>query len=259
MFMAIDIGNTNIAIGLFKGKRLYRKFYFPTAIRGLNIYRGVNKGLKSFDIDAKSIKAALISSVVPAASKAVIDILKNRFCIKFLLLGKDIKIPIRNLYKNPEQVGQDRLVNAYACLKLYGCPAIVVDFGTATTFDYLNKKGAYAGGLITAGVEISLSALAERTALLPKIELKKPKNLIGRDTVESMRSGVLYGLASMCDGVIEKIRKKYSSHAMALATGGLATFFAPYCKQIDFIDKNLTLKGIYFAYRDVIGRRGSSI
>jgi type III pantothenate kinase len=170
---------------------------------------------------------------------------KNHFNIKPLVLGKDIIVPIKNLYKKPKQVGQDRLVNAYACLKLYGKPAIIVDFGTATTFDYLDKNGTYQGGLITPGIGISLQALAENTALLPKIKLKKPKGLIGKDTVESIRSGIFYSMAAVCDGIIEKIKDKYGSKVKVVATGGLSNFFSPYCKYIDIIDKDLTLKGIH--------------
>lgn len=245
MLLAVDIGNTNIAIGLFKDKRLRKKFYFPTVSSySHRFFSEFKKNIDSLDLDISSIKAAVVCSVVPSASRHITEIFKNRFGIDCFLVGRDIKVPVKNLYKRPKQVGQDRLVNAYACLKYYGKPAIIVDFGTATTFDYLDSKGAYCGGLIAPGVEISLDALAKRTALLPKIELKEPKDLIGKDTIESMRSGVLYGLASMCEGVIEKIRKRYASKAIVVATGGLASFFAPYCRHIEHIDADLTLKGL---------------
>lgn len=247
MLLAIDIGNTNIGIGLFKGKRLFKKARLLTSLSQPRMDRELKRIFNSFKIDVKLVKETIISSVVPPASKVVMDIFKSRFKIRPLLLGEDIIVPIKNLYRDPGQVGQDRLANAYACLKLYGAPAIIVDFGTATTFDFLDEQGVYSGGLIAPGAEISIEALANKTALLPEIELKRPKGLIGKDTVESIRSGVLYGLASMCDGVIEKIRKKYSSQAEALATGGLVTLFAPYCKHIDRIDKDLTLKGLYLA------------
>lgn len=249
MLLAIDIGNTGIAMGFFRGEKLFKKFWLSTDLSHSKMYRQISKGFKVSGIDPESIEIALVSSVVPSASKVIKNILKQRFKIKPIFLGKEIKAPISNLYRRPAQVGQDRLANAYACLKLYGAPAIIVDFGTATTFDYLNKEGAYLGGLITLGVEISLDALARKAALLPKIELKRPRELIGRDTVESMRSGVLYGLASMCDGLIEKIRKKYSSRTIVVATGGLATFFAYYCRHIDFVDKDLTLKGLNLVFR----------
>lgn len=243
MILTVDIGNTNIAIGLFRRRRLFKRFYIPTDTKRPEIYSIVKKSVGPFDIEA-----AIVSSVVPNVTKVITGILKKRLKIKTLLLGKDIAVPIRNRYRKPKQVGYDRLVNAYACLKLYGAPAILVDFGTATTFDYIDSKGAYAGGLITPGVSISLDALAKRTALLPKIELKRPKNLLGKDTIDSMRSGVLYGLSSMCDGVIDRLKSKYSRRAKVVATGGLASFFAPYCKRIKMVDKDLTLKGLLYIY-----------
>ena len=159
-------------------------------------------------------------------------------------MGKDLKVPINNLYKKPAQVGQDRLVNAYACKELYGSPAVVLDFGTATTFDYINQFGEYEGGIITPGVGTTIDALAEKTALLPRIKLDKPDSLIGKDTVGSIRSGVFFGIASMCDGLILKIKKTYKNDPIIIATGGLANLFCPYCNEINKIDKYLTLKGL---------------
>ncbi|NQT90038.1 MAG: type III pantothenate kinase [Candidatus Omnitrophica bacterium] len=243
MFLAIDIGNSNIAIGAFKRKKLIKKVSLSTAL-----YRKpalLCKELKKVLAPCKGrVTEAIICSVVPPASKVVAKAVEKDFAVKPLLLGKDIGVPIKNLYKRPGQVGQDRLVNAYACLKQYGKPAIIIDFGTATTFDYLTKAGDYAGGLITPGVEISLDALAKRAEMLPRIELKKPKRLIGKDTEESMRSGVLYGLSAMCDGLISKIKKKYPGKTVVVATGGLAPFFASYCRNIDHVDPHLTLTGI---------------
>lgn len=251
MLLAIDIGNTNIAIGLFKAKRLLKRLRLATGSKRAVIYDGINKRLDICGIDAAAIEAVIISSVVPSASKVVGDIFKKQIKVKTILLGKDINVPIKNRYKKPEQVGQDRLVNSFACLKLYGRPAIIIDFGTATTFDYLDKKGAYCGGLITPGVEVSIAAFVSRTALLPKISLRKPKGLIGRETAESMRSGIVHGLSSMCDGIVEKIRKRYPPRPKVIATGGLAAFFAPYCRHIDSIDENLTLKGLYLIYHAI--------
>ncbi|MFH1867357.1 MAG: type III pantothenate kinase [Candidatus Omnitrophota bacterium] len=239
--LAVDIGNTSIAMGIFKGNSLFKKFSIPTNTKKSKIYPAIKKELAFLDIEA-----VIISSVVPNLSSCILGIFKNRLRINTFLVGRDIAVPVRNLYKKPKQVGQDRLVNAYACLKLYGAPAIIIDFGTATTFDYLNARGAYAGGLITPGVSISLDALAKRTALLPKIELKRPMSLLGKDTIDSMRSGVLYGLSSMCDGIVSRLKDKYSNKAKVVATGGLSSFFAPYCRSIDLIDKDLTLKGLLY-------------
>jgi type III pantothenate kinase len=254
MLVAIDIGNTNIVIGLYnigKRTRLLRRLRFQTRISKAKIYSKIDKGINPFTRKGETIEAVIISSVVPNASKVLTDIFNKYFSIRPILLGKDIKVPIKNLYHKPEQVGQDRLVNAYACLKLYGKPAVVVDFGTAITFDYIDRNGAYCGGLITPGAKISLEALSEKTALLPKMELKRPKSLIGKDTVESMRSGVAYGFACLCDGIIDNIKAKYPGKMIVVATGGMATFFTPYCKNIGHIDTDLILKGLCLIYGEI--------
>ncbi|NQT95357.1 MAG: type III pantothenate kinase [Candidatus Omnitrophica bacterium] len=246
MLLAIDIGNTNIVIGIFKGKRIHKRLRLKTESTCLDIKRRL-KGAVGFK--KKAFEAVIISSVVPGLSKKITGIVRDLLKIEPLLLGKDIRVPIKNLYKNPKQVGQDRLVNSYACLKLYGTPAIIIDFGTATTFDYIDSNGAYAGGLITPGVEATIDALANRAALLPRIKLDKPKALLGKDTAESIRSGIVYGLTSMCNGIVDKLKKRYKKRPIVVATGGLAGFFAPHCKDIDRIDKDLTLKGLSLLIR----------
>ena len=157
------------------------------------------------------------------------------------------------MYKNPYQVGADRLVNAYACKLLYGAPAIIIDFGTATTFDYLNKKCEYAGGIITPGIEISLDALYKKTALLPKAKMKSPQAFLGKNTTESIRSGVSFGLSCMCDGLITTFKKRYSGNIKVIATGGLAMFFKNRCKSINCVDKDLTLKGLNLIHKRSFG------
>ena len=245
ILLAIDIGNTSITTGVFVGKHLVKTTRIPTKANEKIISKFLRNMLKThIRNDIKSI----ISSVVPFATKKVSGILIKKLKLKPVILGRDLKVPIRNLYKEPSQVGQDRLVDAYACKRLYGVPAIIVDFGTATTIDYLNSDGAYEGGIITPGVEITINSLAENTALLPKIKLKKPRELIGKDTVDSIRSGVLNGLASMCDGLIEKIKKETKSYPKVIATGGLSGIFCHYSKHIKHIDQDLTLKGLYLIF-----------
>lgn len=255
MFLAVDIGNTNIVISIFridspsKELSISRELRIPTSATKVCIEKKIRSRARSFKARPDALKAAIICSVVPAKTDLVGSVIKRELKIKPIVLGKDIIVPIKNLYKEPKKVGQDRLVNAYSCSRYYGKPAIIVDFGTATTFDFLNARGEYAGGLITPGVEITLDALAQRTALLPRIELKRPRALIGTDTVDSIRSGVFNGLASLTDGIIDKIRRKYSKKAIVVATGGLSPFFAPYCKNIDYVDKDLTLKGLFLIYQ----------
>jgi type III pantothenate kinase len=160
------------------------------------------------------------------------------------LCWRDIKAPIKNLYKKPRQVGQDRLVNAIAAKELYGCPAIVVDFGTAITFDVVSKKGEYLGGLIFPGIETSLNALSEKAALLPKISVTPPKGLIGRDTADSIKSGVFYGIGSLCDGIISRLDSVKSVRMTVIATGGHALVISKFTKNIRLIDPHLTLQGL---------------
>lgn len=245
MFIGVDIGNTSVAIGIFKKERLV-KILRISSLGNFEETMGslLKKDNIFFRLCKEVIRPVIISSVVPKLTTSLSKCLKKECGLDVLVLGMDISVPIKNLYKKKREVGQDRLVNAYSCLHYYGKPAIVVDFGTATTFDYIDSKGSYAGGLITPGIEISLNALAEKTALLPRISLRDPRELIGRSTVESIRSGVTFGLASLCDGIVEKIRKNNSKKVFVIATGGFSNYFSVYCNNIDKVDKDLTLKGL---------------
>lgn len=241
MLLAIDIGNTNITLGLFRKNRLIRRYSFATQQR---YYRPFIKKLLS----CQPIEAAIISSVVPQATKQIEKTIKNLTPTKVIVLGRDIIVPIKNRYLYPKQVGQDRLVNAYAALKLYGVPAIVVDFGTAVTFDVISRNREYLGGLILPGLEISLDALAEKTALLPRIKLAKPKGLIGRNTANSILNGIVYGFSVLTDGLIDKLKSELNKNYKVIATGGNINFIAKYCTKFDAIDINLTLKGLNLIY-----------
>ncbi len=241
MLLVIDIGNTSIHAGIFRKKRIIRTMLIHAHINETDISRAFKKSLGA---DIKKIKAVIISSVVPDVSIIAQRVIERLIGIKSILLGRDMIVPIANLYRKPKQVGQDRLVNAYACKELYGSPAIVLDFGTATTFDYINRFGEYEGGIITPGVNTTIDTLAEKTALLPKIKISKPDRLIGKDTVGSIKSGVFFGIACLCDGLVQKIKKSHKNNPIVIATGGLASLFCPYCKEINKIDTYLTLKGM---------------
>ncbi len=242
MLLAIDIGNTNIAFGLFKGKGLIKKMDLPT------FGSGTEKKIKA-NFSKYDIKAMLVCSVVPKAERRLIGILRKIFRIKPLLLGKGIKVPIQNLYKKPGQVGQDRLVSAYAGCMLYKAPLIIIDFGTAVTFDVISKKCAYLGGIIAPGIKLALAALAEKAALLPKIKLKKSASLLGKTTSESMRSGILYGYGAMCDGLVTRLRKRFGWKFNVIATGGNARLISKYSSAIQKIDDDLILKGLNLIFR----------
>ncbi len=235
MLLTVDIGNTSVAFGMFSGKTLVRNWKVPTQ----EILSG-----KALKLPKAKVTRSIISSVVPKATPAVKRASAREYGIAPLVLGENIKAPIKNLYKKPRQVGQDRLVNAIAAKELYGCPAIVVDFGTAITFDVVSKKGEYLGGLIFPGIETSLNALSEKAALLPKISVTPPKGLIGRDTADSIKSGVFYGIGSLCDGIISRLDSVKSVRMTVIATGGHALVISKFTKNIRLIDPHLTLQGL---------------
>ena len=167
------------------------------------------------------------------------------------IVGETIRCPIPNRYRNPKEVGQDRLVNAYAVLKQYGAPAIIVDFGTAITVDLVSKKGEYLGGVIAPGMGISLEALNEKTALLPRVRLNPPPSLLGKDTEGSILSGAFHGFASLCDGLIAKLRKKYGFRIKSIVTGGHSYIISSYCKEIDYVNPHLTLEGLRLIFEKI--------
>lgn len=241
MLLAVDIGNTNTSFGLFSGKRLVRRFDIPT--RSKSGFLQLKKRL-----DRKVVDGAIICSVVPAAARKLEGDLIKILAIRPNIIGRDIKVSVKNLYRKPHQVGQDRLVNAYAGIRLYGAPLIVVDFGTAITFDAVSAKKEYLGGMILPGLEISLDCLAERAALLPRIKLKAPQEFIGRDTRNSMLSGIVYGFAALCDNLVPAIKTKIGKKAKCIGTGGGVNLVGSYCHKIDRIDLDLTLKGLNLIY-----------
>jgi type III pantothenate kinase len=236
MLLAIDIGNTSITFGIFVGDRLIKRFNISTCAYSLKKLR---KGLSRLIIDN-----AVMCSVVPIMTGILEKDLRGLLKKQPYVIGKNLKVPIENLYHKPKEVGADRLVNAYGCVKLYGYPAICVDFGTAITFDVISKKAEYLGGVIVPGLELSLETLSKRAALLPKITLKEPESLIGRDTVGSMRSGIVYGVSALTDGLIKKLKEEIGKRVVVVVTGGNSAFIARFCKSINKVDRNLTLKGL---------------
>lgn len=246
MLLAIDIGNTNISFGVFSGAKIIKRFDIPTKVihsrrGGLNVPYRMLQGIEIDD--------AIICSVVPDSTKILERGLKNFLRRRPYIIGKDKRVPIRNLYRKPQQVGQDRLVNAYAGVVLYGAPLVMVDFGTAITFDVISKDKEYLGGMILPGLEISLDALFQRTALLPKIKLEKPKEFIGQDTKSSMLSGIVYGFAGLTDDMAVRIKDKIGKSAKVIGTGGNIGLISKYCTRINKIDRDLTLKGLNLIYK----------
>lgn len=244
MLLAIDIGNTNISLGIFKGAKLIRSFSIPTKNYNLRILK---RKLGRADIDD-----AVICSVVPKLTKVVQHSLKKLTVKTSYIIGKDLIVPIKNHYRNPKQLGKDRLVNAYAAAKLYGAPAIIIDAGTCITFDLVSKNNEYLGGLIFPGVGILLTSLHEKTALLPLIKIAKPKKLIGTDTKSSILSGIVFGIAALCKELIGKIKQYSGKNTYVIATGGDIGLINKYSKLKIKINRNLTLEGINLIYNNKI-------
>jgi len=244
MLLAVDIGNTNISYGIFKGPRLIKQFDIPSKAYSRS---RLEKKLKN----SPKISVSIICGVVPKLTNVISHDLKLLTAKTPYIIGKELIVPIKNNYRCPNQVGQDRLVNAYAGVRLYGYPLIVADFGTAITFDVISKSGRYEGGLILPGLEISIDALYHKTALLPKIKLNKPKEFIGRDTRSSMVSGLVYGFSSMAEELNNKFKKKLGRQTRIIATGGNAGLIRRYCNNINHIDSLLTLKGIYLISKNI--------
>lgn len=232
--LAIDIGNTNIAAGFFKDGKLVRKFRTPT--HSYSLY-----GRKFNHIPDDVI----ISSVVPIALSRLLVCLNSIGKFNISILGKNASAPIKNLYRIKSEVGQDRLVNAYGAKILYGTPCVIVDFGTAITFDCVSVKGEYLGGLILPGIELSLSSLYKKTALLPRVSLKAAPDIIGKDTANSMRGGILFGFGAMCDGLVSRYKKILGKNLKVIATGGNASLMKRYASSIQKVDEDLTLKALH--------------
>jgi type III pantothenate kinase len=201
------------------------------------------------------VDAAIISSVVPRLTRMLSKKIEKQYGVKPVVVKWE-NIDLKIALKNKGQVGVDRLVNAIAVKRKYGAPAVIIDFGTATTFCALDKNGRYLGGAITSGLAISRDVLHERTAKLPLIEIKKPGHAIGQDTLEAMRSGLFYGYVDMVEGMIKRFKAKLGRSAKVIATGGLSKIIASGTKNIDVVDPDLTLKGLNIIYSDMVkGKR----
>jgi len=250
MLLVFDVGNTNIVMGAYKNDVLCHSWRLSTDRNQTADEYGVK--IRAFldyaGIKLTDIKDVIISSVVPPLLPMLEELAWNCFKVKPLFVGPGIKTGLPILYENPREIGADRIVNAVAGYEKYGGPLIIVDFGTATTFCAINGQGQYLGGAITAGVGISAEALFQRAAKLPRIELIRPKNVIGRNTVSSMQSGLIFGYTALVDGLVKRMKKELGEEAKVIATGGLAKLIAAESETIDYVDDNLTLEGLRIIY-----------
>lgn len=254
MLLAIDVGNTNTVFAVFKGDSLIDRWRIHTDHgRSADEYAAfLNQVFDLSGLKLKKITDVLVSSVVPETNFHV-----GRLCEKYIgavpvFISKD-NVPIDLKVDRPEDVGADRLVNALAVKAHYSTPAIVIDFGTATTFDVIDADGAYAGGVIAPGIDLSMRALHQAASKLPKISVRKPDAVIGKSTVEAMRSGVYWGYAGLIEGIVGGIREELGGDVLVLATGGLAGLFSRDSHVIQKVDEDLTLKGLYEIHKRLPG------
>jgi len=245
MLLTIDVGNTNTVFGLFDGDNLLRSWRLST-LRGRTIDEcGVLvRNLFALDgYDVHAVRAVIVASVVPPLDPTIQGMVERYFSTEAVFVTS-ANAGITVLYDTPRDVGADRIVDAVAALDRYGAPAIVVDLGTATTFDAITRDGEYGGGLIAPGIEVSASALIERAAKLPRIDIRKPDTLIGRTTVDSLQSGFFWGYVSLVDGILDRMKRELGDDAIVIATGGMAHFVRDELRHPTELDVDLTLRGL---------------
>jgi type III pantothenate kinase len=246
MLLAIDIGNTNIVLGLYLGKKLITHWRLATqAERTSDEYGVVISQLIDYaGYRCNQISAIVVSCVVPPMLTTTQELAAKFFKLEPLIVGPGIKTGMPILYESPKDVGADRIVNGIAAYEKYHDSCIIVDFGTATTIDLISKKGEYVGGAIAPGLSISLEALIQRASKLPRIEVVKPKEVVGRNTINSIQAGIFYGYVGLVDGIVRRIQDEQRIRAKVVATGGLAPLVASECSSISEVDEFLTLEGL---------------
>lgn len=250
MILVMDIGNTNMVLGAYENRKLLHHWRLganraTTADEyGMIVYNLFSHA----GIRLDQIEGVIISTVVPPIMPAIETMCRTYIKREPLIVGPGIKTGLNIRYENPRDVGADRIVNAVAAIERYGPPLIVVDFGTATTFDYIDAKGDYLGGAIAPGIGISTEALYSRAAKLPRIELARPKSTVGRNPVASMQAGIVYGYAGQVDGIVQRMEDEFGIQANVVATGGLAHLIASESTKIQKVDQMLTLEGLLILY-----------
>ena len=252
MILTIDVGNTNITCGVFDGDVIVACFRITTKMPRTSDEYGMllSNLLEQNDIQPMDIEDAIIFSVVPNVMHSLRGALVKYFHITPIIVEAGIKTGIRIVTPNPQQIGADRIVDAVGAYEIYGGPVLVIDFGTATTYDFVDENGAFLGGITAPGIRISAKALSEDAAKLPEIEIKKPESILGKDTITSMQSGIVYGQIGQTEYIINKVKEEVGiSNVKTVVTGGLGRIIANETKCIDIYDPNLTLKGIYRVYK----------
>jgi len=255
--LAVDIGNTTTSFGVLKGKRVVATGEIETRLRRSKLRRAISGLIREFKKDFW-FEGCIICSVVPPVLNTVKAAIQKSTEVKALVVGREIIVPLVNRYRNPKQVGQDRLVGAFAAMKLYGLPAIVIDFGTAITFDVVSARKEYLGGIIVPGVRLSAESLFQKTALIPRVDVVKPGALIGKDTQESVLSGIFYGYGAMSRGLITLLQKKLRAKPKVIVTGGYTPQMRKHIAvQITKIDRHLVFKGLYLLWKAFCSKKNS--
>jgi len=261
MLLAIDVGNTNIVLGVFDGDALVQSWRLQTLRERTSDELGLLfEGLFTHDkIEKKSVHGVILGSVVPPLTGTIQTMVTRYFGVPSLTIEPGLNTGMPILYENPAEVGADRIVNSVGAWERFGRtkarPMIVVDFGTATTLDAISAKGEYLGGAICPGVQISADALFQRAARLPRIDVRKPPRIVGRTTVGAMESGLFFGYVGMVEGLVKRMSQELGGNAICVATGGLADVIAPEIPQIEHVDPDLTLHGLRLVWKRNNGDR----
>lgn len=250
MLLIMDIGNTNIVLGVYREKeRLYDWRIHTNHHATFDEYAMIIRGL--FDhvqLSFDAITGCVISSVVPPLTETILSFSRQYLSVEPIVLGPGVKTGLNILYDNPKEVGADRIANAVAAIEQVGKPVIVVDFGTATTFDLIDEQGNYAGGAIFPGIQVAAESLLKKAAKLPRVEIVEPEQVIGKNPVQSIQAGLYFGYASLVDGMVSKMKAMLPTEPKVIATGGLAEWICQESKSIDALNPYLTLEGLRLIY-----------
>ncbi len=251
MLLAVNVGNTNTVLGVFRGAELEHQWRTSTETERTADELAVLFGglLEQADLSfSNQITGVVISSVVPTSTGALRDMVERYFNFPPVIVEPGTKTGMSILTDNPRELGADRVVNALAAFNRYGGPCIVIDFGTATTYDAVSEKGEFLGGAIAPGLQTKNASLSRETARLPQVELQAPRTAIGKNTVDAIQSALIFGTAAEADGMIERMRKEFGGDATVVATGGLAPLIIPHCQFVDEHDPWLTLEGLRLVF-----------
>ena len=254
MLLVFDIGNTNITVGMYEGDKLKRTYRLTTKMRRTSDEYGfmITDFLNDANITSEDIEDVIIASVVPKVMHSFRNSIRKYLRKEPIIVGPGIKTGISVQMENPKAVGADRIVDCAGAYYVYGGPALIVDFGTATTFDAIDAQGAYLGGVIYPGIRISMDALFQKAAKLPRVELVKPREVIGKNTVHSLQSGAIYGYVGATENIIHELKQVLGEGTHVVATGGFSRLIGQYTDSFQVVDRHLTLDGLWMIYQDYL-------